>query len=441
MPTKTRRIRTYGCTSINIRDGGRFARIIDDQIRTHPGEPLIIAINGHQPWLGEILSTRMEDYWQQISNLNRELQFSSTVQFPEQASDRNRHAPWTFLVNQINVSEVYYWSLDHSAPVPPDDGIIDIRRARLRVGVWFCAHNACKIDRRISTTLIFTRPDDLAELVVREHLFNALQKDKDLDQPREDEEGICWTFSRLHWLLTDWQNVIREVNARLEEAEINSFHRQYPVKYRTRTMHNEMARIYELKEEIRFHVRSFRKLQKLKGEVPKHEQNDSLWDDIDDTVEDLDQFEESLNTLRERFNNLLVLEFNIQSSDQSENSAFLSRIATLFIPMSFLTGLWGITTNDWETLWFAYAAVTVFAISVAFLLIYPPMKRHWQRVHYRLDLHRIVLKPRDFTMLGAELPDNVDVPSGRATHGRRKSQQVGDAEWMKGRSSLRSRVD
>lgn len=455
----TRRIRDYGNESINIRvgtrqgrqryheiqvtgprDGPHFARMIEKQARTQPGEPLIIAINGHQPWLGDILSTCIEDYWDQISDLNRELQFSTTVQFPQKASKRGKYVPWTFIVDQINVPEVYYWSLGLPAPAAAPTGLINIDRAKLRVGVWFCAHNACKFDRKISTTIIFTRPDKIAELVVRELLFEFLHKDEDFHQPREDEEGICWTFSRLYWLLTDWQNVVREFNTRLEEAEINSHHRHFPVKYRTRTMHNEIALIYELREYLRFHNRSFTKLQKLRGDVPKKEQNDALWDDMDDAVEDLEQFAESLNSLKERFDNLLSLEFNIKSSDQSENSAFLSRIATIFLPVSFLASLWGITTSQWDILWYAYAAAPVFVLSVAFLLIYPSLKQRWQRGHYHLDQRRTMLMPRDFTMLGADLPDIVDVPGGRrAGRSRHKSHQIGDAVSDRREDRSRSR--
>lgn len=51
-----------------------------------------------------------------------------------------------------------------------------------------------------------------------ELLFSHLYKDAEFDRPRMDEEGLCWLFLHLYDLLTDWQNIIREVERRLAEA-------------------------------------------------------------------------------------------------------------------------------------------------------------------------------------------------------------------------------
>lgn len=394
------------------RDAARFARLVDDQVRLYPQDPLIIAVNGHQPWLGQIFAPCFEDYWDGISDLSRELQFSGTAQFPEKASKRGRCVPWTFIMDQMNMPQVYYWSVGMEASYEDEVALPPIDNCRLRVGVWFCGHGACKFDREVSTTFIFTQPTAVSEHVVTELLFDYLYKDEDFSQPREDEEGLCWMFSRLYWLFTDWQNIIRAVTSRLDEAEINSHGRKFPVKLRTRTMHNEVDRIYELKEYLRFHSRSFKKLQKLKQEVPQREQKDPLWDDMDDSVDDLDQFDGTLDSLKERFNNLLDLEFNIQNAEQSDDSQFLSIIATLFLPVSFLASLFGITTASWPPIYYVYCAVPIFILSIIFVIVWPWSVRHWQKARYGEKSTRIILSPRDFTMLGSELPDSVDVPGG-----------------------------
>lgn len=61
------------------RDAPRFARLIHDQVRAFPADPLIISVNGYQPWLQEILSSCIDDYWSDISDLDREVQFASTM--------------------------------------------------------------------------------------------------------------------------------------------------------------------------------------------------------------------------------------------------------------------------------------------------------------------------------------------------------------------------
>ena len=293
--TKYHQIDAYGA-----RDGPRFAKLVDEQTRAHPRDPLVIAVNGFEPWLGDVLHSCIEDYWADISDLDRSVQYASTMQFPEKASKRGKYVPWTFVMENMNVPQVYYWSVDLEPPAWEDKGLPDMKDFRFRTGVWFCARGACRFDPQISVTIIFTRATLVSEHVVTELMFDYLWRDEDFDQPREDEEGICWTFLRLYWLLTDWQNIIGEVLARLDESEANSHGRHLPVKTRTRRMHIEVDRIFEMKEHLHFHTRAFKKLQKLKDIVPKSEQVDPLWGDIDDAVDDLEQFDSTLDGLKER---------------------------------------------------------------------------------------------------------------------------------------------
>lgn len=171
---------------------------------------------------------------------------------------------------------------------------------RFRTGVWFCGRGAYRDADEVPVAVIFTKSTPVSDHIVRDIMFDYLWRDADLRQPRRDEEGLCWIFSRLYYLLTDWQNIIGEVLARLDEAEANSHGRHLPVKVRTRRMHNEVDRIFELKEYLHFHTRSYKKLQRLKANVPQNEQQDPLWNEIDDAVEDLEQFDSTLDGLKER---------------------------------------------------------------------------------------------------------------------------------------------
>jgi Mg2+ and Co2+ transporter CorA len=403
------------------RDAGRFARLVEDQVRESPRDPLIISINGYQPWLEAVLNSCIQDHWQDISDLDREVQFAHTMQFPEKASKKGRFVPWTFIIDHMNVPQVYYWSVGSEPPHGEDWALPDISTFRFRVGVWQKGRGACLLDRNVSVSIIFTQQDRVCDHVVSELMFAFLYKNEDIGQPREDEEGICWLFLQLYWLLTDWSNIIHQIIERLDEAEKNSHGRHLPVKMRARMMHNEVDRIYEMKEYLSFHTRSLQKLQKLKAEVPQNEQQDPLWDDIDDTVDDLNHFDSSVDNLKERFNNLLDLEFNIQNAVQADNSAFLSVIATLFLPVSFLASLFGMTTINWPAIWYLYAAIPILAVSIAFVLLFPWSMRQIQKIMYPEEMRRIRLVPGEFTMLGDQLPDSADVPGKSATRGRRKS--------------------
>lgn len=71
----------------------------------------------------------------------------------------------------------------------------------LDAGVWFCGKGACTLDRQVSVTIVLTRPTDVCEHIVTRLLFDYLWRDDEFDQPRQDEEGIAWTFSRLYYLI------------------------------------------------------------------------------------------------------------------------------------------------------------------------------------------------------------------------------------------------
>ena len=424
-------------------DVGRFVRIIDEQVRAHPLDPLIISVNGYQSWFEEVLSSCIQDDLEDLNLLARELQFSSTMQFPEKASRRAQYVPWTFILDQMNVPQVYYWSIGIQPPANEKDGLPAIENFRFRIGVWQMGRGACRFDRNVSVTIIFTRQTEVSELVVTELLFGYLYKDDDFYQPREDEEGICWIFSRLYWLLTDWQNIISELVLRLDEAEDNSHGRHLPVKMRARMMHHEIDRIYELKQYLNFHTRAFQKLAKLKDLVPQNEQRDPLWDDMNDALEDLKQYDQTIDGLKERFNNLLDLEFNIQNAVQSDNAQFLSVVATLFLPVSFLASLFGMTTISWPAIWYLYIAIPVLVVSACFTAIFPWSVQRVQRLLYPVESLRMPLQPRSFTLLGDELPDSANAPGGVKGGGGRVKRKgtrpagMDDEERVRARSMAR----
>ena len=302
------------------------------------------------------------------------------------------------------------------------------------------ARGACLFDRDVSVTIIFTRPTEVSEHVVTELMFGFFYKDGDFDQPREDEEGICWIFSRLYWLLTDWQNIIGEIMVRLREAEENSHGRHLPVKWRARMMHNEVDRIYEMKEYLGFQTRAFQKLQKLKDNVSKDDQRNPIWSDMDDAVEDLQHFDSSTDGLKERFNNLIDLEFNIQNAVQADNSQLLSVIATLFLPVSFVASVFGMTTVTWPVIWYLYVSIPVLIVSVFFTIYFSKGVRRVQKLLYPEEELRIRLQPRSFTMLGDDLPDSANVPGASGKVKRKATRPAGVDDGPRTRARSRSRM-
>ena len=66
------------------------------------------------------MSSCIDDHDSMPEMTNREVQYSSTVQFPRKSERCTKQSqPWTFVVDQMNVPEVYYWTFGMH---PPDDG-------------------------------------------------------------------------------------------------------------------------------------------------------------------------------------------------------------------------------------------------------------------------------------------------------------------------------
>ncbi|GAB7356288.1 hypothetical protein MBLNU459_g7092t2 [Dothideomycetes sp. NU459] len=411
-------------------DGSRFQRMVSDQIRANPRDPILISVNGYQPWLEEVLSSCIDDRWSELSDLNRELQFADTVKFPERSNKRSKMVPWSFIIDEMNLPEVYWWTFGRTPP-EEEQSLADV-------------------------TIIFTQPTDISENVVSELLFNTLYSDEDFDMPRKDEEGVCWIFAKLYWLLTDWQNIDREVERELEEAELNSRGRTFPVKLRTRTMHKQVDRIYEFKEYLRFHTRSFKKLLKLKPTPPKGQEDntDPVFEEIENAIDDLDQYDYYLDTLKERFTNLIELEFNIENATQSDNARFLSVVASIFLPISFLAvtllSVFGITTATFPTIWFLWISIPLLIISIIFTIAFPWSVARFQKRFYSIERKHLLLPRQNFTMLGAELPDTADVPrnikvggtvANRSQNGARRGGGAGLRSRSRNRSRSRRRGD
>jgi len=381
------------------------------------------SVNGYRPWLSEIFESCIDDHNSLPDVTNREVQFACTVQLPQKSDRRSKWVPWTFIADQMNLPEVYYWTANMRLPTDRDlqksmyapsqfhittAHTLSVKEYRFRIGAWACGKGAYKGDPKTAVVILFTQPKPLCEYIVTTRLFAKLCEDAEYDSPRLDEEGLAWLFLHLYDLLTDWQNIIREVERRLEEAEKNSHGRNIPVKLRTREMHEEVGRIWELTEYLRFHRRSFNKLAKLKANVPVLEQKEPAWDQIDDAIDDLEQAGYYLDSLKERFNNLIELEFNIENANQSDNSRFLSILGTLFLPVSFLASIFGITSVNWPVRDYVYAAIPLFLLSLVFTFVFPVLVRRQQSYQYPKEKAHVPLRKQNYTLIGSDLPENAN---------------------------------
>ncbi|KAF2227260.1 hypothetical protein BDZ85DRAFT_189892 [Elsinoe ampelina] len=299
-------------------DNVKFRNLVVESVKANPDEPLVIALNSFAPYLEDMLATCIDNHDIALGLINREVQFSETVQLPQSADRRAGQVPWTFIIDQMNLPEVYRWSFgqDHSR----EQHTNNVDSYRLRVGAWVCDQGAYRFDSKVPVVVIYMRPTEIAENIVQSHLFPHIFKAAATYDDRNADDAICWVFYQIYNLLSDWQNIISEVGKKLNAAEIDSRKRDLPIKNRTRRLHREVDHIYALNEHLRFHMRCFRKLSKFKiVEAYENKHGDTIWEIMDDALDDLGQYDNYLDSMKERFTNLIELEFNIENATQCQS--------------------------------------------------------------------------------------------------------------------------
>ncbi|KAF2149492.1 hypothetical protein K461DRAFT_288056 [Myriangium duriaei CBS 260.36] len=306
----------------SINDTHAFEQLVVDSIKSNAEDPLVITANGYEPYLEDIFAACITFHSSSPAVTNREVQFADSVQLPQSADRRAAQVPWTFIVDQMNLPEVWHWSFGRRKP--REEHVSSIENYRFRVGAWVCDQGAYRLDARVPVVILFTRSDHISEDVVTNlifpHIFQAAQLYDDIAA----DDAVCWVFYELYNLLTDWQNIIGEVGRKLNQAEIDSQVRVLPVKVRTKRLHKEVDRIYELHDYLRFHSRCFKKLARFETtEATKSKHGDTIWEVIDDCLEDLEQYKNYLDSMKERFNNLVELEFNIENATQCAQSIYM----------------------------------------------------------------------------------------------------------------------
>ncbi|PSK33567.1 hypothetical protein B9Z65_7454 [Elsinoe australis] len=374
-----------------VEDSQKLRQLVLETVKADPFEPLILAINGYASYLDDILGTCIDNQDLSFGLTNREVQYSETVQLPQSANRRAGTVPWTFVVDQMNVPEVYSWSFGN--PVPHEEHTSSIDSYRFRIGVWVCDQGAYRLDNHIPVVLIFTRPTEAAENVVKHLIFPHIFKAAAMYDDREADDAVCWVFLQLYMLLSDWQNIVTELRRALNQAEIDSRQRDHPIKTRTRRLHKEVDHIYALDEHLRFHMRCFRKLAKFKIEI------------MDNAHDDLEQYDNYLDSMKERFNNLIELEFNIENATQSADARLLSILGALFIPVSFAASIFGMSSVEWPPIYYLYVALPLFLLSLFLVVTLPSYMSDNLNNGFPSHMKRMRLEPQDFTMLGNELPN------------------------------------
>ncbi|KAM7183714.1 hypothetical protein V8F20_012519, partial [Naviculisporaceae sp. PSN 640] len=219
-----------------------------------------------------------------------------------------------------------------------------------------------------------------------------------------------WAFLDLAVVLSDWPVIW--ANARRELADLhNSMYSSSNAVIAdlgtTRIIHQDMAAIISLREELRLFIAAYAKLrqilrrvfqgdtgvdrvQKLWKNTTTHspdmvEQDDpsdwaktvgisrlaKLLDELENRLEDsqtnLEHQLETSEVILRQLENLLGLTFNTQAIAQGQSMATLNLMATIFLPLSFVASIFGMTEFNLSAVWYPLAAFVVLCIVAAAL--------------------------------------------------------------------------
>lgn len=193
-------------------------------------------------------------------------------------------------------------------------------------------------------------------------LFDAFRERIRLDQGRVRKKGADYLLYRLIDITVDnYYNVLDTIGERIEEAELA---------IRTNSSQETFSQIQQLKKELIYLHKALYPLRDAVGKLVKDEVgfieeiNIKYFSDVYDHVIHLI---DSLETYRDLTTGLTDIYINTQNSRLNEVIRLLTIISTIFIPLTFIVGVYGMNFEHFPELeWrYGYFAVWVIMITIA----------------------------------------------------------------------------
>ncbi|KAH6707784.1 hypothetical protein BKA61DRAFT_134492 [Leptodontidium sp. MPI-SDFR-AT-0119] len=179
-----------------------------------------------------------------------------------------------------------------------------------------------------------------------------------------------WIYLDLYFLFTRWDRIWgamkQNLNARIEE--IHSRKNTISIIEHTRQLHTDNNDMISLREHLRIHQASLDVVMKRAQDWPEPSgprASHSLLTRLDDAFRLLNYYDVTASTLLEQQGNLLSLTFNLETAIQGQAVARLNALAFVFLPLSFVATVFGITTFTAPARWYPVAAAPVLITTVA----------------------------------------------------------------------------
>ncbi|KAL4813130.1 hypothetical protein BDW67DRAFT_187984 [Aspergillus spinulosporus] len=183
-----------------------------------------------------------------------------------------------------------------------------------------------------------------------------------------------WIYMDLFQACGDWPGVWavarRDVARRDAQAYEDSL--RPSMLYLTRKLHKAASNVITLREDLRLHIASFERIrdyisQRTMGPWPSESPfRETLAERAAELLDDLDHHWETSAVISNQYGSLLGLVFNTETVAQGQAVARLNMLAFAFLPLSFVSGIFGMTTFTISAVWYPlWAAVALVAVVTA----------------------------------------------------------------------------
>jgi magnesium transporter len=145
----------------------------------------------------------------------------------------------------------------------------------------------------------------------------------------------------------------------------------------------EAAELYTLKREVLFLRRNVAPAREVLGQLVRHEADGGVISDVVDVYfrdvhDHVVQVTDSLETLREMLVSLLEIYHSLQASRLNEVMRILTVISTVFMPLTFIAGIYGMNFDNMPELharWGYFACLVLMAVVFVAMLVFMRRKQ------------------------------------------------------------------
>jgi magnesium transporter len=190
-------------------------------------------------------------------------------------------------------------------------------------------------------------------------LFDGFRERIRLDQGRVRKKGADYLLYRLIDIIVDnYYNVLDNIGEHIERAEEN---------IRKDSDNTTFQKIQQLKKELIFLHKALYPLRDALGKLVKdesnfiREENTQYFSDVYDHVIHII---DSLDTYRDLTASLVDIYINTQNTKLNEVIRLLTIISTIFIPLTFIVGVYGMNFDNLPELHWRYGYTFVWTIMI-----------------------------------------------------------------------------